>query len=109
MNKEDIIQNFLGFILSTWYSLYSIYKALKKYNNVKYIVSITRVVSRITGFFCSLWLPLPLRYVFYGGFAKFYGINMEEVEESDFGHYTTFTKFFTRKLKKGVRTIEEEK
>lgn len=108
MSKEDIVQNFLGFILSTWYSIYSIYKALKKYNNVKYIVSITRVVSRITGFFCSLWLPVPLRYVFYGGFAKFYGINMEEVEEPDFGFYETFTKFFTRKLKKGVRTIEEE-
>lgn len=93
--------------MTTWYQLYSLYKVLKKYNNFKYIVSITRNVSRLTGWFCSLWLPLPLRYVFYGGFAKFYGINMEEVEHSDFGHYETFTKFFTRHLKQGVRTVSE--
>ena len=38
-----------------------------------------------------------------------YGINMEEVEFPDFGHYETFTLFFTRHLKKGVRTIEQPK
>lgn len=43
----------------------------------------------------------------YGSFAKFYGVNMDEVEESDFGHYETFTKFFTRRLKEGVRPITE--
>lgn len=85
------------------------YKALKKYNNIKYIVSITRVISRITGFFCSLWIPKPFRYILYGGFAKFYGINMEEVEEPDFGFYETFTLFFTRRLKKGVRSVDEPK
>ena len=44
-----------------------------------------------------------------GGFAKFYGINMQEVEHPDFGHYETFTKFFTRHLKAGVRTIVGKK
>lgn len=92
-------------LLSTWYSVYALYKVLKKYNDVKYIVSFTRAGSRLTGFLCSLWLPRPLRYVFYGGFAKFYGINMAEVAEPDFGEYETFTKFFTRRLKAGARTI----
>lgn len=64
-------------------------------------------MSRLTGWFCSLYVPMPIRYIMYGSFAKFYGINMEEVEESDFGHYETFTKFFTRRLKEGVRTIVE--
>jgi len=32
---------------------------------------------------------------------------MEEVEEPDFGHYETFTKFFTRVLKNGVRDVSE--
>ena len=32
---------------------------------------------------------------------------MEEVEEPDFGKYETFTKFFTRRLKKDARTIAE--
>jgi len=32
---------------------------------------------------------------------------MEEVEHPDFGHYETFNKFFTRHLKKGVRTVQQ--
>ena len=58
---------------------------------MKYAVSITRVASRITGFICSLKLPKPLRYVIYGAYAKFYQIDMSEVEVEDFGHYETFT------------------
>jgi phosphatidylserine decarboxylase len=64
---------------------------MKKYNNLKYIVSVTRVASRITGLICSLYVPLPIRYIMYGSFAKFYGVNMDEVEYPDFGHYETFT------------------
>ena len=104
-SKDD--SNLLGYILSTWYSLYSIYKALKKYQNVKYIISLTRIASRITGYICAMYIPYPFRYVMYGGFAKVYGIDMSEVEYPDFGHYETFTLFFTRRLKKGVRTIAE--
>ena len=108
-DSDDIesLQTFLGVIMTTWYQLYSLYKVLKKYNDFKYMVSITRNVSRLTGFFCSLWIPLPLRYVFFGGFAKVYGINMDEVEHSDFGYYETFNLFFTRHLKAGARTVSE--
>lgn len=106
-SSDDSTITLLCQMLSWWYSIYSLYKALKKYRNFKYIVSITRVVSRLTGFMCSLWLPKPLRYLMYGGFAKMYGINMQEVEEPDFGHYETFTKFFTRRLKEGARHIKE--
>lgn len=45
----------------------------------------------------------------YGSFAKVYGIDMSEVEYEDFGHYETFTLFFTRHLKEGARTITEPK
>lgn len=105
----DFLYTFLGMIVSSWYQAYTIYKAAKKYNDVKYIISITRNVSRLTGFMCSLWLPTPLRYFFYGLFAKVYGIDMTEVLEPDFGKYETFTKFFTRVLKPGVRTTHEPK
>jgi phosphatidylserine decarboxylase len=44
----------------------------------------------------------------YGTFAKIYGIDMQEYEKSDFGYYETFTKFFTRKLRQGVRPIYDE-
>ena len=107
MHWTEYLTSCMGYFMSVFYSGYKIYKMLKKYRDIKYMISITRNVSRITGWFCSLYLPVPLRYVVYGGFAKFYGINMDEVEESDFGFYPTFTKFFTRKLKAGVREIEE--
>ena len=32
---------------------------------------------------------------------------MQEYAEPDFGKYETFTKFFTRTLKQGVRQIDE--
>jgi|TARA_B110000285_G_scaffold198078_1_gene230230 phosphatidylserine decarboxylase len=101
--------NFMGHILGTWYSLYSIYKALKKYKSLKYAISATRNISRFAGFCCSVYVPYPIRYLMYGGFAKFYGIDMSEVVHEDFGYYTTFTKFFTRHLKDGARTIAEPK
>lgn len=94
-------------MLSWWYGIYSVYKALKKYKSIKYTVSITRIVSRMTGYMCAMWLPKPMRYLMYGSFARVYGINMKEVEVEDFGHYETFTKFFTRRLKKDARPIQE--
>lgn len=96
-------------MLTWWYSLYSIYKALKKYRNCKFIIASTRVVSRITGLICAMWLPTPMRYLMYGAFSKFYNVNMDEVEVSDFGHYKTFTEFFTRRLKEGARKINDRK
>ena len=106
-SSDDSTVTLLCQMLSWWYSIYSLYKALKKYRNFKYIVSITRVASRFTGLVCATYVPYPIRYVFYGSFAKFYGINMDEVEVSDFGHYETFTQFFTRRLKKDARKIDE--
>lgn len=104
---EDVLHKFLGMLVATWYSIYRVYKALKKYNFLKYTVSITRNVSRLSGFVCSIYVPYPLRYVFYGGFARYYGIDMSEVEHPDFGHYETFTLFFTRHLKEGARSVSE--
>jgi len=101
-----MFQWMFGFIITLYYSILPLYQALKKYNSIKYTVSFSRAVSRLTGFICSLYLPKPFRYILCGGFAKIYGINMEEVEFPDFGHYETFTLFFTRRLKKGVRTVQ---
>lgn len=106
-NSKEYIKNLIGLIFGYWCSIYSIYKALKKYKYLKYIVSITRVSSRLIGILCSLYIPIPFRFIFYGAFAKIYGINMEEYAEPDYCKYETFTKFFTRTLKPGVRTITE--
>jgi len=107
MKVNRPLEYFFGAFVSTYYSLYTVYKALKRYQSIKYMVSLSRVVSRMTGYMCSLELPVWMRYVMYGSFANAYGINMKEVEVEDFGHYKTFTEFFTRKLKKGARTVHE--
>src|SRR2546428_6891299 len=39
-------------------------------------------------------------------FAKFYGVNLEEME-GDFADYPTFAQFFTRRLKAGLRPIDQ--
>jgi len=107
MCLDEYIQNFTGIILTWIYSIFSLYKALKKYNNVKYIVSITRNFSRLTGWFCNLTVPQCFRHFLFGGYAYVYNINMDEVKYSDFSHYETFVQFFTRELKEGVRQISE--
>jgi len=109
-NGDDMAYDMnLGLMFAIVWSIIKVYDALKKYNSIRYTVSITRIISRFTGFICSLYIPYPLRYVMYGGFAKIYGINMEECEHPDFGYYATFTEFFTRHLKDGVRTIKNPK
>lgn len=82
-----------------------IYKLLKKFHELRYIVSITRVVSRITGYICKIYVPVCLRALMYGSFSRFYGVNMQEAEVERYDHYACFTDFFTRKLKKGARVI----
>ncbi len=59
----------------------------------------------MTGFFCSLKLPVCLRKLVYGGFSKLYGINLSEMKHEDLRFYETFNKFFTRELKEGARKI----
>ena len=107
MGWDEYIQNLLGMIITTIYSVYGLYKCLKKYNTLKYTVSITRNASRFAGFICSLYVPVCIRPFFYGGFAYVYEIDMNEYEYPAFEHYNTFTEFFTRKLKAGVRSTSE--
>jgi len=47
------------------------------------------------------------RPIVYGSFGKLYGINFEEMKETDLKAYESFNKFFTRELKEGVREISQ--
>ena len=49
-----------------------------------------------------------MRPVVYGSFGKMYGINFSEMKHADLKVYESFNKFFTRQLKEGVRTIEQQ-
>lgn len=44
----------------------------------------------------------------YQGFGYMYGVNFEEIKVDDINKFRTFNKFFTRELKEGSRTIENE-
>ena len=107
MEWQEYIQNLVGIVVTTLYSVYGLYKCLKKYNTVKYTVSITRNASRFAGFICSLYVPVCIRPYFYGSFAYVYEIDMSEYEHPEFEYYNTFTEFFTRKLKPGARKVHE--
>jgi hypothetical protein len=109
VNVFEYIMNSIGLIMTIIMQAKMVYKFLKTYRKIKYIISMTRIISRITGWFCACYVPYPMRYVIYGGFAKFYGLDMSEVQEPDFGAYETFTKFFIRELKAGVRPVYEPK
>lgn len=69
------------------------------------MLSASRIASRITGYICYMPVPKFLRVPFFGGFAKVYGINIDESERY-FDEFDYFTDFFTRTLKPSARTIE---
>lgn len=84
-----------------------IYKLIKTFREFRYVISITRLASRFTGFVCKCYVPVCLRAPFYGSFGRFYGVKMEEAEIERFDHYRDFTAFFTRRLKKDARIIDQ--
>ena len=81
------------------------YKLMKKFRYLRYAVSVTRVQSRITGVICNLRIP---GFILHRGirlFSYVYGVKIEEATRDRFELYSTFTDFFTRTLKEGVREI----
>ena len=82
-----------------------IYKLLKKFSQFKYVISFTRVASRVAGWICKLYVPHIFRKPYFGLFAYMYGVKIEEAERDSFEMYSTFTDFFTRTLKPDVREI----
>lgn len=84
------------------------YKLLKKFHRYRYLVSITRLQSRLTGYICKLYVLPCLRRPMFGLFSAVYGVKIEEAERDRFDQYTTFTDFFTRTLKSTARPITNE-
>ena len=73
---------------------------------MKYRVSVTRRVSRITGYMASMPLPPGLRVLIYKAFGSIYGINYDEIQVESLNSFRTFNSFFTRELKEGARVID---
>lgn len=64
-------------------------------------------LSRLVGLLAESTSP-AIKGPFIKNFARIYGINMEEAENSDLDSYLHFNDFFTRALKEGARPIAEE-
>ena len=65
-----------------------------------------RLLSRATGLLMRVPLPRPLRRAFIKAFAKAFKISTSEAE-FELEHYGSLDAFFTRKLKPGLRPIQD--
>jgi len=93
-------------IISSIANFLFLYKLLKKFQEIRFVISITRAQSRLTGYICQLYVPRCIRRPFFGSFSYVYGVKIEEAQRDSFDQYTTFTDFFTRTLKPTARVIE---
>lgn len=82
------------------------YKYMKKFQQLRFAVSLTRLQSRITGYCCAARVPGFILHPMLRLFSAIYGVKIHEATRDNFNQYTTFTDFFTRTLKEGVREIE---
>ena len=95
-------------LVSGIFNIVFIYKYMKKIEQLRYAVSVTRVQSRITGYICKLRLPGFILHPMIRLFSAVYGVKIEEATRDRFDQYTTFTDFFTRTLKPEVREIVDK-
>ena len=63
-------------------------------------------LSSVVGTLTRSPAPAVLHRLAMRGFARRYGVRLDEAE-LEVGAYTTFAEFFTRRLKPGLRPIDE--
>ena len=87
------------FIFSGIFYMFMVLKQLK--------VNFFGTTSRLFGKFSRLRLPklalVPLLKVY----SAIYGVNVEEMEVRSLWNFSTFSSFFTRRLKSGIRKIAD--
>ncbi|KAI5985073.1 phosphatidylserine decarboxylase-domain-containing protein [Pisolithus albus] len=65
-----------------------------------------RNMSRVWGYMNSFELPVWFRPYGFRLYASMFGCNLEEIEPSDLTQYASLGEFFYRKLKPGVRPVD---
>lgn len=83
-------------LTSVGYSIYTQYKVSETW---QYRLNSTRNISWLTGKAARVTIPKIFRRFIYTKFSAVYGVNLDEIEESDLTNYNTFLEFFTRKIK----------
>ena len=110
MNKYGFprLMNFKYFVSVTMlFNSFFIYSTLRHKVQHKYHFSVSRRISRITGYLTSMPLPPILRVGLYKAFGSVYGVNYDEILVEDLNSFRTFNQFFTRELKPDARAIDE--
>jgi hypothetical protein len=91
LSKGSFLQDFPLFkIIRQSLNIVFVYKLLKKYNNIRYFVSATRLQSRLTGYVCALYIPVCLRSPLFSIYSYIYGVKISEATMG-FNQYATFT------------------
>ena len=72
---------------------------------MRFRVSLTRVMSRMTGRLTNMPLPPYIRGGIYSAFGKLYGVNFNDILVQDLNSFRTFNQFFTRELHPEARSI----
>lgn len=65
-----------------------------------------RNLSRVWGYLNSFELPVWIRPYGFRLYAYVFGCNLDEIEPSDLTKYASLGEFFYRKLKPGVRPVD---
>lgn len=68
----------------------------------------TRVLSRAWGYMADCHLPVWMRKPLINSYSYMFDCNLGEAMQSDVTKYETFNKFFSRKLKPGMRLADKK-
>jgi len=79
----------------------------RRQQDMKYRVSFTRIMSKMTGSLTSMPLPPYFRSSLYSAFGKVYGVNFNDILVQDLNQFRTFNEFFTRELHPDARAIHD--
>jgi len=66
-----------------------------------------RHISRLWGYVNDIYLPAPIRNFVLSAYVKTFGCDLTEAENSDLTSYPNLGEFFRRRLRDGVRPVEE--
>ena len=71
-------------LISFIFNIIFCYKLLKKFHQYRYVVSITRLQSRLTGYLCKCYVMPCFRRPIFGLFSAIYGVKIEEAQRDRF-------------------------
>ena len=78
----------------------------KNDKSLKFTLSASRLMSRFTGYLCSMTLPPYVRAYMYQAFGYVYGVDFNELPEgTDINEFKCFNQFFTREIDMGKRPV----